>query len=279
MTAAFDSRLMEFAVNIDGETYIYDQSYYLAAYGVKYTNGNLGECSIRIDNIARHTRDTLISKTSPFAAHRQLATVSLKLGRQSTGLFTVFEGQATASNPTQPPDIGLFIHTLAGSYWMGTMVSNVFPTTAMISVIAKKIADDLGLALEFHATDRAVVNFTFTGAAVKQVKRLNEVGGIEAHIDTGKLIVRDINQPRRDTAVIVSQATGMIGVPQINEYGVNVTMLINQELLAGDKIEVKSDLNPAANGTYTIYKLGFEASSWETPFYWKIEARRYLVGA
>lgn len=278
MTLAFDDRLMELGISVDGESYIYDQSFYIAAFGTKYTNGNLGECAIKIDNIAKSTRDMLINKTSPLVIPRKLATISLKLGRKSTGLFTVFEGQATASNPTQPPDVGLVIRSLATSYYLGSIVSNVFPTTALISVIAKKIADDLGLALEFRATDRPIVNFTFTGAAAKQIKKLNEIGGIEAHADTGKLIVRDINQPRSDTATLVSSETGMVGVPQINEYGVEVTMLINRELRIGEKIEVKSAINTAANGTYTIYKLAFEASSWETPFYWKIEGRRYAVG-
>jgi hypothetical protein len=39
-------------------------------------------------------------------------------------------------------------------------------------------------------------------------------------------------------------------------------------------LEVRSKINPAANGTYTVYKLGFDLANRDTAFYLIAEASR-----
>lgn len=278
MTGAFDNRLLRLKIALDGQEYTYDQNYYITATGIKYTSGLLGECALRIDNISRNVRDTLIKQTSPFQTERKLATITLDAGRESSGLFTLFQGQAVASNPTQPPDIGLFIRSMEASYYLGSTVTNWFPSINLLSVIARRVADDMKLTLDFQATDKTVADYSFSGAATKQVKKLNEIAGIVAFVDNTVLVVKDENKPRGDSVAKINKNTGLIGVPQITEVGINVRVLMTGELRVGQKISVESDINPAASGDFIIYTLSYDVSSWDTPFYWVIEARRYLIG-
>ncbi len=66
----------------------------------------------------------------------------------------------------------------------------------------------------------------------------------------------------------------MIGIPEITVWGVKVKYLLDSVSKLGGAIQVKSIENPAANGTYTIYQLGFEITNRDQPFYWIAEAMR-----
>ena len=62
----------------------------------------------------------------------------------------------------------------------------------------------------------------------------------------------------------------MVTVPVVNERGLQAKCLINNAIKIGGQIQVQSRINPAANGTWQVYKLGFDISTWESPFYWLI---------
>jgi hypothetical protein len=68
--------------------------------------------------------------------------------------------------------------------------------------------------------------------------------------------------------------TGMIGMPEISEHGVKVKYLYNNDSAIGGALIIQSKINPAANGTYAIYKLNFDISNRDTPFYLTAEAKR-----
>lgn len=293
MTQAFDNRLVTLGILIDGENITYDQSFYILASGTKYTDGSLGECNIRIDNIAQQTRDLLITKSSPFNINqRTFPTITLDVGRQSYGTFRLFQGNGIASNPSQPPDISLTLRSLTGSMLLGNVIASTLPTTCPLQTIAQQVANDLSAAnqaiggpaiiLDFQATNRNISNYSFSGPTVKQVAKLNQLGGIRAFVDNNKLRVLDSGQPNRGTAnapIQINARTGMVGVPEITELGVRVRCLIINQINVADQIQITSVRNPAANGNYTIYKLGFELASRDTPFYWIIEAQRFSLAA
>ena len=71
----------------------------------------------------------------------------------------------------------------------------------------------------------------------------------------------------------------MIGIPVVTERGVYVKMLLDNTVSVGGSITVKSDINPAANGTYTITKLMFEIANRDTPFYYHVNATKYILPA
>lgn len=280
MTDAFDNRLISLQITVDNETLTYDQSYAIVASGTKYTNGNFADFLIRIDNIAKTDRNFLTTKTSPWSPQRTNALVSLNVGRASYGTFQMATGNAIACNPTQPPDIGLILKSQAFAASMGFVGAFSAPPTASLKSICQQVATNLGIPLDYQATQNPTIgNYHFSGASLVQVKKLNELANINAYIDNSSntLVVLDngtgrINEP----PIIVSSATGMVGVPEISEIGVRCKMLILNEIKVGSRIQIQSEINPAANGTYYIAKLGFEVASRDTPFYWLIDARVLL---
>ena len=67
---------------------------------------------------------------------------------------------------------------------------------------------------------------------------LNQLGPIKAYIDNGTLIVTDCNGARSGGPIVISAATGMIGVPEVTETGVRVRVLILQEISQGQEITI-----------------------------------------
>ena len=277
MTQAFDDRIVRLGIEVNGDVKTYDESFFIIAYGVKYATAIMGECQARIDNIDKTTRDYLLTQTSPFNLNRTAKKLTLDVGRQSYGTFRMFEGNIIACNPSQPPDIGVGFKSLTLSFMLGNIIARTEPENTNMRTIAQHIATDLGVALDFQATDKQINNYQFTGAALKQVQILCDAGNVDAFIDNDKLVVKDRNAGRNGSAILISKATGMVGVPEVTEQGVRVRVLIRNEIRIGDSITIESDVNPAANGTFVIYKLIFEIASRDTPFYWIIEATKFLI--
>lgn len=274
MASAFDNRLITFEVTFkDGQKITYNQDFYIVASGMKFTNGNLGECIVRIDNIDKKIRDLLVTKTSPWAKPREYVNIVISAGRESIGTFVLFEGQAFASNPSQPPDIALTFKSFAQNYLLGNMGAFSAPQISSMKSICEQIAKSNNLTLDFQAKDKNIENYSFTGASLKQIDKINQMGGVVAFVDNSTLIVLDSNTPRKSQKVLINSATGMVGVPEITELGVRVRMLINNEIKVGDPVTVKSVINPATNGDYFIFRLSFEIASREEPFYWIMDLR------
>ena len=283
MGNAFDDRLITLTISLDGKTIAtYDQSFYIIATGMAYTNGNFGECALRIDNISQKVRDQLVTATSQWNnLKRAPAFITLSVGRESYGTFQIFSGNAIASNPSQPPDIGLTIRSLTQASLLG--YPNAFAAPAMSSVksICQNVAQSSGLALDFQAKNNPNIgNYHFTGAVGKQLQKLQDLG-VSAYVDQGSntLVVTDYLSPREGGTIQVNSETGMIGVPEVTEVGVRVKMLITNQIKIGSQVQVTSKINPAANGIYILNKLGFEIASRDTPFYWILDTVYGSLGA
>ena len=297
---AFDNRLITVGIQLigangqpEGSALSYDQSFYILATGTMFTDGNIGECGLRIDNIDKKTRDYLVQKTSPWVfppAQRLYANITLDVGRQSSGTFRLFEGQASAANPSQPPDIGLTFTSLT----MGALLGNIGTLSAGPNIDFKQLCQQVAASLPNPATggkgiplnyqvskSYTVSNYAFNGALINQVHKLNTLAPVNAVIFNNTLVVVDSGQPLTDAPIIVSSMTGMIGVPEINELGVRVKVLIGgtPQIKPLSKITIQSNLNPAANGTWTVYKLGFEVASRDTSFYYILDCRQFVLGA
>lgn len=281
MAKAFDDRLITLGINLgNGQTITYDQSFYIVATGTKYANPNLGECQVQIDNIDEKTRNFLLTETSPLKVPRSPKLVTLDVGRESYGTFRLFQGDVLASAPTQPPDIGLTLRSLTLGFMLGNPVILTQPATSNLSVISGQVAAQLGVTLDFRATDKQIDSYSFTGGALKQIQKLEDAGNVLAFIDNDTLVVMDNTGQRNPAAALVNSSTGMVGVPEVTETGVRVKQLINNQIRVGDAIQIESVINPAANGEYIIFRLLFQITSRDTPFYWIMEARskQYALG-
>lgn len=273
---ALDPRLFRATIETDGGIEVFeDLSMY--ALGLKTRNEVLNEAQLQIFNLKKSTRDFLLTQTSPLSLDKRPKNLTIEVGRQSYGTFQLFTGSIIAGSPTQPPDIGITLHSLTGAALLHNMVSRSSPPMVKLSVLAAQIASDNGLTLNFQATrDPQISNYSFAGGSLKQVKFLNQVPGVQAFQDNNVLVVKDSNTPRAGKSRILSASTGMIGVPNINEYGGSVKMLIDNTVELGGELIIQSEINPAANGKFQIYQLEFDVSSRDTQFYYNAKFQRPL---
>ena len=101
-------------------------------------------------------------------------------------------------------------------------------------------------------------------ASPAQAQRVALVVGNAAYAD----------KPLRNPVKIIDNTTGMIGIPEATERGVSVRILFDLQTDLGGQIDLTSELNPALDGSYTIYKIDFDLASREAPWYLDIEASR-----
>lgn len=267
MANTFDDRLVALSITIQGKTNTYTDLY-ISASGTKYANENENECEIKIANLTSENRAYLLTQTSPFNDTRIEKTVTLLAGRKSYGLSTIFVGNIVSVTVSQPPDIFVTLRCLTGFFQNGNIIARTQPEISRLSSIASSVAKDLGLTLNFQATDKNVSNYSYSGPALKQVRKLGEVGLLDAYIDNNMLVVKNAGVPLSNTTRVLDLDSGMIGVPQLTELGVKVTFFLDNFTTLGGGLQIKSIINPAANGNYIIYKLSFEIANRDTPFYW-----------
>jgi hypothetical protein len=275
MTAnAIDQRVINVAIQVSGGTKIYSYPLMIRATGTKYANALQNEAEIILTNLDRETQDYILTETSPYNLNRTPKTVTLSAGRESYGTAVIYVGNIVTSRVTQPPDIGIVLKCLTGNFIKGNILARSQPGQATLSQISKQINQDLGTLLNFQATDRNISNYNFTGAAPKQVDLLNSFGGINAFVDDNTLFVLNAGKALRGKIKIVNATTGMIGIPEFTEWGIKVKFLLDNQTSIGGGLMLTSQQYPAANGTYIIYKLGFDIATRDTPFYYIAECRR-----
>lgn len=269
-----DPRLIRVGIEVDGDLRTYTEDMDIRVSGSKLASAQQNECEITISNLTRAARNFILTETSPFNPNRRPKLVTVDLGRVSTGLSRVFVGEVTQSAPSQPPDIGVTIKALTGSYAKGRVIARTGQPQEALSAIAARVAADLGVVLDFRATDKQIGNYAFSGPALRQVNNLELAGGVDAFLDDTTLVVKDRGTPIPDRTKVLSQESGLVGVPEATERGVKVTFMLDHDTVLGGALSLSSALNPALTGEYTIFKLDFEAASRDTPFYWTAEASR-----
>lgn len=273
MATELDPRLLRISVEINGQLKTYD-GLAMTASGTKFANANQNECEVKITNLDKATRDYLLTETSPFNKNKSRKLLIVEAGRVSTGYAVVFQGDVTNATGGQPPDITLTLKAKASDYAKGEIVARSMPGAMSMRAIAQSVANDLGLSLTFEAKDKNIQNFSYTGSKAKQVELLGTYGKVNAYVDDGALVVKDYNAPLANRIREVNLDTGMIGIPEFTEQGIKVRMLFDNQTVLGGALRVRSRLNPAADGDYTVSKLSFELASRDTPFYYIAEATR-----
>ncbi len=271
--AELDPRLLRIGIEVAGRLKLYE-GLAMTASGTKYANANQNECEVKIINLDRFTHDYLLTETSPFNKNKKRKILTVEAGRVSTGYALVFQGDITSAVGAQPPDITMTLKAATGDHAKGTIIATSQPGVTPLRNIAAKVAQDMGLNLNFEAKPKQISNYSFTGSVVKQVEQLGNLGRVNAFIDDGVLVVKDFNAALTRRVRALNIDSGMIGIPEFTEQGIKVKMLFDNQTVLGGGLFIDSLLNPAANGLYSIFKLGFELASRDTPFYYIAEATR-----
>lgn len=274
MTAALDPRIVKVSIEINGKLKIYTDPIQLTANGTRYGNALQNECTVTLDNLDVETQNYLLTETSPYNLNYSPKRVIVEAGRVSYGTSIIYIGNIVRAIVSQPPDITITLQCLTGNYLKSNIITRNMQGSAPMSQISKNVANDLNVNLLFQATDKNVANYAYAGASLNQVELLGQMGNYNAFIDNNTLVVKDAFIPITNSVRYLSAETGMIGIPEFTEQGIKIKFLLDNKTTLGGSIEVNSKQYPAANGTYVIYKLGFQIANRDTPFYYIAEAAR-----
>lgn len=274
MVSAFDPRIVQVGIDINGESLLFE-GLDIRASGTKFYSPTNSRCSIRISNLTREHRNYIMTKATPLNApghQRQPINVTLDVGRESYGTFRLFEGAAWAFGATQPPDIGITLESITNNLSNSLIDTTSFGALVPLKTIAQKIADQNKLRLDFKVTNnKNIANYSYNGPVGKQVQKLAEMGGVNATVDVNStLLVRDAGVPRSDTVILIDQIGGMVGVPQPNMAGVIVKTLINSSIQIGSQVNIQSVINPSVDGLYYVRSISFDVANRDKPFWYTL---------
>lgn len=272
MTAAIDPRRLRVTVTIGDKATAYE-GFAMVCSGTKCANASENSAEVRILDLAQETRDRLLTECSPFNSNKQRKRMRIEAGRVSTGLSLIFEGDIVTSAAGQPPDPAISLKSQTGAHDRCQTVSRCIKACSHRG-LAEQIADEMGLSLDYSATDKRISNYSHAGDRLTEVAKLGKAGGVRAYVDDGHLVVTDTDAARPGQARVLDVDSGLVGIPEWTEHGVKVRYLVDSTSRLGGQLILRSKLNPAVNGAWRIAKLGFELASRDTPWYYLAECTR-----
>ena len=270
----FDGRLLRVGIEIEGQFNLYED-FNILVNGSKFASETQNETEIQISNLDQQTRDFLLTEGTPFnrVSNRVRPRIFVEAGRESYGFVRVFEGDITTVSVSQPPDITLTINALTSQFGKGSAISVSSQPMDTLSNIAAQAANTLGVGISFEAEDMQIGNYRYDGTAAGQVANIAELTSKDVFVDDDVLVVKERNQPLQGRRIVLSRETGLVGIPQFDAQGINVQFLFDGQSTLGTEIEIRSELYPAANGLYVIFRLDFSIANRDTPFYYTAKAR------
>lgn len=268
-----DLVVVRVGIEINGKLTLYD-NLKIKASGKKFTDPTQNEAEVIITGLNEATRNYILSETSPFTKKEKASRLTIEAGTKNKGLFLIFVGDITSAEISTPPDLNLTIKAKTNNSNFAKVVVNNGKPIQKLRDICEMVAINNTLKLDFKAKDKAVANYSYCGTASKQVKDLQEVGGVDCFIDNDTLFVKDKNKPLENRRRILNMNTGLVGVPKATEEGVEITYLIDDNSMIGGQITLESKFNKPLNGDYVIVDLSFDIENEGDNFFFIANCRR-----
>jgi len=144
---------------------------------------------------------------------------------------------------------------------------------------------------QFDDVDPYVYGYQLSGDPKKYLEKLSKAHNFNYVLENNRMVVLRDGHARQGETHIVSQFTGMEGIPEITEVGVDVTMRLNPKIRIGSKFRIESKLatfnfsnlyfvdvpESAGQGDHIIYKLTYSGDSKGDAWSTKITGFRELT--
>lgn len=250
-------------------------------FNISKTRGQVqGRARISICNLGRRDLEYLTTYMSPWVELQKRKKIQLFAGYEGNTAL-LFSGDILKALPTQPPDVWLECEALGGYY--NNLITESFTLQGPITLkqIAQTLAKRQGLLFSCKAdatvANQQVDNFCHTGGLTNSLKKLNELGLCVAWIEDGTLCL-DAKEPEFKEGAnmrVISEDSGLVGVPVPGPLGVDVTVLLDPSLKLGEPVEIRSSLMPSINGVYWPYSLEHTGELRGNEWYTKLKCQRF----
>ena len=233
---------------------------------------------IAIANLSREDVEYLTTYTSPYVDQSKKKRINVFAGYESTGVGMIFSGDIYSALPEGLPDTWLNIEAKT-EYFNQQNIITMSQSKMNTKSIATIVANQLNLALVWRSKSQKFIDaFNFTGAKAKLLNRLNELDSFTAFIDNDSLIVIDNNEQPPETSTtkkegyikLINGDSGLIGLPQPDEHGVKIKVLLDPTVNLGDWFKLESERLPIINGFYQVYEMTYDFATREPQYYLEI---------
>lgn len=267
-------RILRVSVTVNEKLYTFED-FAITVQGTKYGSATQNETVIKICNLPKDIRNFITTEASPRerVKNRNRQKILVEAGRTDVGYSEVFSGDIVSATAGQPPDIWTTFRAITGYFNKTQYITTESPQNTTIRNISQGIADSMGLLLDFSIKDKVVQNYGYSGSKARQIEKLAQISQSDVFVDDESLIVKPIAKPSTGSSFTMSVDNGMIGVPEINDFGVKVEAYYDGRVRVGNEMILDSGVNPAANGRYIVYKVDYNLTNRDKPFNMTIEAR------
>lgn len=240
---------------------------------------------IAIANLSREDVEYLTTYTSPYIDQSKKKRINIFAGYESTGVGMIFSGDIYSALPEGLPDTWLNIEAKTEYFNQQNIITMSQPRMNTKS-IATIVANQLNLALVWRSKSQKFIDaFNFTGAKAKLLSRLNELDSFTAFVDNGSLLVIDNNEQPPETSTtkkegyikLINGDSGLIGLPQPDEHGVKIKVLLDPAVKLGDWFKLESQRLPIVNGFYQVYEMTYDFATREPQYYLEIYGQNRRV--
>lgn len=254
-------------------------------------------CDISIANLSREDVEYLTTYTSPYVDQSKKKKINVYAGYKSTGVGMIFSGDIYSALPAGLPDTWLNIKAKT-NYFEQQNIITISGGISTTKDLALTIAGELGYELNWQSKSQKVIDaFNFSGARAKLLNKLNQLDNFRAFIDNNILhcIDKDEEPPETKnqtnnnssqigsstkesgTIKIITQNSGLIGIPQPDEYGVKIKVLLDPSIALGDWFKLESLRLPIVNGFYQVYEMTYDFATREPQYYLEIYGKNKRV--
>ena len=265
-------RIIRVGIEVEGEIVEYENAI-ITVTGTKFASPSKDDAIVTIQNVRREVMDYLITNTSPFIKNKKRSGVYALVGRKNWGVTEFYTGDIVGAYASGLPDRTLTLRCMTGGFQRGKIITRSADGVQKLSVIAQAVADDNELDLKFNVPDKNISGYSFCGAAINQVDKLQEIADCQVFVDGKELVLKKYTQGRTED-VRVLNPDDIVGHIEPTEYGIKVTMLFDQVTNIGSRVQVNSGISAVFNGEWIVYKMGFNLTNHDNPFYLTCEMSR-----
>lgn len=281
----FYSRVWELL--IDGETFIAatEERQFRIVFNVLIDfGGSVSYADISIYNLSSETSSKAFKRDS---------NVTLKAGYSET-VDSIFKGRITnILYERQGPDTITRLVARGGSQPATQSINKTLGENVKLIEIIKELASSMGYPLVVKSSDFDNVPSYIRGKVLygdprQYLDELAKTHNFNYLIENDRMVVVGSESFRGGSPNIVSESTGMEGIPEITETGVDVTLRLTPKIKIGGRIDIQSDnktfnfsnlyfqnIPPAAGtGIYKVYRIAHTGDSYGDSWSTKITGFR-----
>lgn len=279
----------------DGNVVTLDETLDLRVQTQAVALGIQAHAMIQVYNLSQTLRQQILSRINEYQNHltqtsgsgKPFVPVTITAGYSSRASASkpasdsttqIFTGEAYSSRLLSgPPNIGIQI-LCATRQVDKTLTPSALPASSMTFLAAAQYAaTQAGLQLQCTAlcNSATVTNPFITATTIGQLPKMLMYlaptnNPVDVFIDSGTLYVRDRNAMAGESALLA--VNEFIGVPNLNEFGCDFSVLFRTDIRMHTPVAVQSVLNPALNGNYVPYRIEHDLASRSEQFYTHVGA-------